>query len=55
MFLAGGDLADMLSDIPDERIEGMWRQIIDVFRGGILADWYVIPLRVISLSLYPPP
>ncbi|KAF7985483.1 hypothetical protein HWV62_5261 [Athelia sp. TMB] len=25
-------------DIPDDRIEGMWRQIIDVFRGGILAD-----------------
>ncbi|KAK0441196.1 uncharacterized protein EV420DRAFT_1650111 [Desarmillaria tabescens] len=26
------------SDIPDERIEGIWRQVIDVFRGGILAD-----------------
>ncbi|KAF9033039.1 hypothetical protein BDZ89DRAFT_1036881 [Hymenopellis radicata] len=24
--------------IPDERIEGIWRQVIDVFRGGILAD-----------------
>jgi len=29
-------------DIPDTRIEGIWRQIIDVFRGGILADWHVI-------------
>jgi len=25
-------------DIPDARIEGIWRQIIEVFRGGILAD-----------------
>ncbi|KAF8968453.1 hypothetical protein BDZ97DRAFT_1902846 [Flammula alnicola] len=24
--------------IPDERVEGIWRQILDVFRGGILAD-----------------
>jgi hypothetical protein len=32
------------SDIPDARIEGIWRQIIDVFRGGILADWFV-PFR----------
>jgi hypothetical protein len=31
-----------LPDIPDARIEGIWRQIIDVFRGGILADWHVI-------------
>ena len=28
-------------EIPDERIEGIWRQMLDVFRGGILADWYV--------------
>ncbi|KAK0505557.1 concanavalin A-like lectin/glucanase domain-containing protein [Armillaria luteobubalina] len=26
------------SDIPYERIEGIWRQVIDVFRGGILVD-----------------
>ncbi|KAI5120993.1 hypothetical protein M0805_000454 [Coniferiporia weirii] len=25
-------------DIPDARVEGIWRQIVDVFRGGILAD-----------------
>ncbi|KAJ3930574.1 MAG: hypothetical protein NXY57DRAFT_300956 [Lentinula lateritia] len=25
-------------EISDERLEGIWRQIIDVFRGGILAD-----------------
>ncbi|KAF5319150.1 hypothetical protein D9619_008506 [Psilocybe cf. subviscida] len=24
--------------LPDERVEGIWRQILDVFRGGILAD-----------------
>ncbi|KAF8656137.1 hypothetical protein AX16_002739 [Volvariella volvacea WC 439] len=26
------------SVIPDDRIEGIWHQILDVFRGGILAD-----------------
>ncbi|TFK38576.1 hypothetical protein BDQ12DRAFT_735649 [Crucibulum laeve] len=26
------------SEIPDDRIEGIWRQMLDVFRGGILAD-----------------
>ena len=26
-------------DIPDEQIEGIWRQILDIFWGGILADW----------------
>lgn len=30
-------------DISDERVEGIWRQTIDVFRGGILADWFVPP------------
>ncbi|KAJ3718582.1 hypothetical protein DFJ43DRAFT_1159494 [Lentinula guzmanii] len=25
-------------ELSDERLEGIWRQIIDVFRGGILAD-----------------
>lgn len=36
-LVAGAD--SPIQDIPDERIEGIWRQIIDVFRGGILADW----------------
>lgn len=34
------DVSDVfIADIPDERIEGIWRQVIDFFRGGILADW----------------
>jgi len=28
--------------IPDERLEGMWREMLSVFQGGILADWYVL-------------
>ena len=24
------------------RVEGTWRQLADVHRGGILADWYVL-------------
>lgn len=29
------------SEIPVETVEGIWRQILDIFRGGILADWCV--------------
>lgn len=25
-----------------KRVEGIWRQIVDAFRGAILADWLVI-------------
>lgn len=34
-------------------MEGIWRQVIDVFRGGILADWYVslVYLRFFVSSL----
>lgn len=28
-------------ELPDDRVEGIWRQVIDTFRGGILADWCV--------------
>ncbi|TFY71218.1 hypothetical protein EVG20_g1792 [Dentipellis fragilis] len=31
-------LTKLHEDIPDERVEGIWRQTIDVFRGAILAD-----------------
>jgi hypothetical protein len=24
------------------QVKSVWRQVIDVYRGGILADWYVI-------------
>jgi hypothetical protein len=27
------------------RVESTWRQVIDVYRGGILADWYVLRLE----------
>ncbi|KAI0773083.1 hypothetical protein BD413DRAFT_603507 [Trametes elegans] len=26
------------NDIPPDRVEGIWRQVVDTFRGGILAD-----------------
>jgi hypothetical protein len=35
-------MASMGDQIPDERIEGIWRQILDVFRGAILAEWFVV-------------
>jgi len=33
------EIALLASDIPVETVEGIWRQVLDVFRGGILADW----------------
>jgi hypothetical protein len=27
-------------DIPSDRVEGILTRMMDVFRGGILADWY---------------
>lgn len=32
-------LAHSVIDLPGERVEGIWRQVLDVFRGGLLADW----------------
>lgn len=29
--------------VSDSRVEAIWRQIVDVFRGGLLADWYALP------------
>jgi hypothetical protein len=31
-------------------VESIWRQVIDVYRGGILADWYAIPFKTVSNS-----
>ena len=28
--------------IEEPRLVGLWRQILDVFRGGLLADWLVL-------------
>jgi len=28
--------------IEETRMVGLWRQILDVFRGGLLADWLVL-------------
>ena len=33
------------------RVESIWRQVIVVYRGGILADWYVLLLQAAFLSL----
>jgi hypothetical protein len=32
------------------RVESTWKQVIDVYRGGILADWYV-PLLILHTIL----
>ncbi|KAI1793675.1 hypothetical protein LXA43DRAFT_971708 [Ganoderma leucocontextum] len=34
----GPQTRQLHSDIPADRIEGIWRQVVDTFRGGILAD-----------------
>lgn len=37
-------------EVHTERVEGIWRQIVDSVRGGILADWYVLP--ILSIICY---
>ncbi|CAE6416233.1 unnamed protein product [Rhizoctonia solani] len=37
------ELPKLVSGVSESRVEAIWRQIIDVFRGGLLADWYVTP------------
>ncbi|KAI0668157.1 hypothetical protein C8Q78DRAFT_980256 [Trametes maxima] len=34
----GPQVRALQSDIPADRVEGIWRQVVDTFRGGILAD-----------------
>ena len=33
---------DDRAELSPVRVESTWRQVIDVYRGGILADWYVL-------------
>ncbi|PCH34907.1 hypothetical protein WOLCODRAFT_27538 [Wolfiporia cocos MD-104 SS10] len=45
----GPQMRDLGSEIPVDRKEGVWRQIVEVFKGGILADCSVaenLPLDV---------
>ncbi|PPQ87390.1 hypothetical protein CVT24_000252, partial [Panaeolus cyanescens] len=35
---ATSGLQKMDKEIPDERVEGIWRQLLDAYKGGILAD-----------------
>jgi hypothetical protein len=44
---ANGDRAE-LSPV---RVESTWKQVIDVYRGGILADWYA-PLLILLTILF---
>lgn len=41
-------MLNAFTDLDEQRIEGIWRAILDVYRGGILADWYCIPFLVVS-------
>ncbi|KAI0700224.1 hypothetical protein C8T65DRAFT_790748 [Cerioporus squamosus] len=34
----GDQMKKLRENIPDERVEGVWRQVVDTFRGAILAD-----------------
>lgn len=35
------------AELSPVRVESIWRQVIDVYRGGILADWYVLPTAIV--------
>lgn len=51
------ELQEIEHKVHGDRVEGIWRQILDVFKGGILADWYVselLPyLRFLTFSVPP--
>ena len=38
------------AELSPVRVESTWKQVIDVYRGGILADWYV-PLLILPTNL----
>ena len=39
------------AELPSVRVESIWRQVIDVYRGGILSDWYAsLPMSVSGIS-----
>jgi hypothetical protein len=38
------------AELSPVRVESTWKQVIDVYRGGILADWYV-PLLILPTIL----
>jgi hypothetical protein len=46
---ANGDRIELLP----VRVESTWKQVIDVYRGGILADWYVPLLVRLTIFLFP--
>jgi hypothetical protein len=44
------DANDDRAELSPVRVESTWKQVIDVYRGGILADWYV-PLLILPTIL----
>jgi hypothetical protein len=34
------------------RVENTWKQMVDVYRGGILADWYVPQLILLTILMF---
>jgi hypothetical protein len=43
---------DDRAELSPVRVESTWRQVIDVYRGGILADWYVLWLEPCAPFLF---
>jgi hypothetical protein len=46
----GWEYADGRTGLSPVRVESVWRQMIDVYRGGILADRCVPPLELAAAS-----
>jgi len=44
---------DYRAELSPVRVESTWKQVIDVYRGGILADWYVLRLILPTVLLMP--
>ena len=45
---------DDRAELSPVRIENTWKQVIDVYRCGILVDWYVLLLTFLTILLLMP-
>ena len=45
---------DDRAELSSVRVESTWKQVVDVYRCGILADWYVPLLILLTILLLMP-
>ena len=51
MMTTDGNANDDRAQLLPVRVESTWKQVIDVYRSGIMADWYVPLLTLTTILL----